>query len=577
MKQISKLLLMMLLCIGLTISSKSIVFASNQDLNTLYKSTYDAVMKVDKTATENGVKPYYSRGASTTENVANATSKGMQIYIYEARTLIDQLPDELIDIKRTFSSMLDEYQHPIYERIVYVINTNKDNPKQNDINLGRTLIKDLPDVFKSPYSVALDQAQGKLFAKADNLVAKAVATKDNSDSLNARQVIAELKTIPIQFASSDIKSFVNAIETKLNTVVPSTDSEQLKIHFIDVGQADSILVQQGNHYMLVDAGNNEDSQALKNYLDQQKVTELQYFVGTHKDEDHIGSADYVINSFKVGKVYFPKQTATTKTFEDFVIAVKNKGLQLTAPTVGDSFKLGEATVTILAPNNSSYTDANDYSIVLKVQYGNTSFLLTGDAETVSESEMLLKGLDVSATVLKVGHHGSLSSTSQNFLDKVNPKYAVISVGKGNTYGHPTQEVMDRLKAKSVKVYRTDESGTIVATSNGTDVSFNVTPGSYSGIKSSSSTSTSSGNSVPSTNNTTTAPKPAPAPIQTAPSSGGQQYVDANGNGLIKGNISSTKEKIYHMPGGAYYNRTDAEVYFKTEAEAQAAGFRKSLR
>jgi len=172
-------------------------------------------------------------------------------------------------------------------------------------------------------------------------------------------------------------------------------------------------------------------------------------------KDHIGSMDTVIYSFPVGEVFFPKQTSTTKTFKDFVMAVKNKGLTLTAPTVGSTVNIGEATVTILAPNGTGYEDANDYSIVVKVTYGNTSFLLTGDAEAVSESQMVSKGLDLSATVLKVGHHGSRSSTGDSFFDKVNPKFAVISVGQGNSYGHQTQEVMDRLQARGIPVYTTN--------------------------------------------------------------------------------------------------------------------------
>jgi len=264
---------------------------------------------------------------------------------------------------------------------------------------------------------------------------------------------------------------------KLNT---NTVTE-LKVHFIDVGQADSILLQQGSNSMLVDAGNNGDAKVIKDYLTKQEVKELQYFIGTHKDEDHIGSADYIINSFKVGKIYFPKQTATTQTFKDFVTTVKNKGLSLTVPKVGEQFKLGDALITVLAPNSNSYEDSNDYSIVIKVTYGSTSFLLTGDAETESEHEMVTAGTDLTATVLKVGHHGSRTSTSKAFLDKVNPKYSVTSVGTDNKYGHPTQEVMDRLKNKGVKVFRTDEQGTIIATSNGKDVSFNVEPGSYKGI------------------------------------------------------------------------------------------------
>ena len=359
-------------------------------------------------------------------------------------------------------------------------------------------------------------------------------------------------------------------------------SGNLKVHFIDVGQADSILVEQGNNAMLIDAGNNDDTEILENYLNDHNIKELQYFVGTHAHEDHIGSADYVINSFKVNKVYFPRQTANTRTFEDFVSAVKNKGLKLTAPSVGESFKLGEATVTVLAPNSTSYEDANDYSIVLKITYGKTSFLLTGDAEAVSESEMVAGGMDLSASLLKIGHHGSRSSTSEAFLNKVNPKYAVITVGRGNSYGHPTEEVMNRLKARNIPVYRTDENGTIVATSDGDNITFSVGPGSYN-FASSSSKSSSSSNSQTnkttsekqSTSNTnsqssskpSTQPSPQPETTETSTS----------GTGKIKGNINSKGEKIYHMPGGAYYDRTDPEVWFSTEEEAQAAGFRRSKR
>ena len=210
----------------------------------------------------------------------------------------------------------------------------------------------------------------------------------------------------------------------------------LKVHFIDVGQADSILVQQGNSSMLIDAGNNGDAQTIKSYLDNQGIKALDVVIGTHVHEDHIGSMDYIINSFKVGKVYFPKQTSTTNTFKDFVSAVKNKGLKLTAPSVGSTFKIGDATVTILAPNGTGYDDPNDYSIVVKVVFGNTSFLLTGDAEADSESQMLSKGLDLSATVLKVGHHGSKSSTGQSFLDKVNPKYAVKEIAMDILHNRP---------------------------------------------------------------------------------------------------------------------------------------------
>jgi len=271
-------------------------------------------------------------------------------------------------------------------------------------------------------------------------------------------------------------------------------SGEMKIHYIDVGQADSILIQQGSSAMLIDGGNNADGPTVKNYIEKQGITTLNYVIGTHAHEDHIGGLDYIINAFKIGKVYFPKTTSTTKTFEDFVNSVKSKNIKLTVPQVGETFNLGDAVCNILAPNSSSYEDDNDYSIVVKVKFGSTTFMFDGDAEAVSEMEMVKKGFDLKADVLKVGHHGSNSSTCANFLSAVNPKYAVISVGADNNYGHPSQSTMDRLKASNIQVYRTDENGTIIATSNGQDITFSTQPGSYKGRTSGSSSSTSNSSS-----------------------------------------------------------------------------------
>ncbi|WP_077864691.1 ComEC/Rec2 family competence protein [Clostridium saccharobutylicum] len=247
----------------------------------------------------------------------------------------------------------------------------------------------------------------------------------------------------------------------------------MMVHYIDVGQGDSELIQIGDKNILIDAGTS-DKKTL-DYLKKINITKLDYVIATHPHEDHIGSMDDVINYCTIGTFYAPKVTTTTKTYENMIDALKKKNLKITVPKVGEQINIDNATLTFLAPNSTKYDDLNNYSIVVKVKYGNNSFLFTGDAEALSEGEILQKQLDIQADVLKVGHHGSSSSTSQDFLNKVNPKYAVISCAKGNDYGHPHKETLDKLKDKNIGIFRTDLSGTIIATSDGAKITFNSNP------------------------------------------------------------------------------------------------------
>ena len=244
----------------------------------------------------------------------------------------------------------------------------------------------------------------------------------------------------------------------------------LNVHFIDVGQADAALLTCGGQAMLIDGGNVDDSSLVVSYLENQGISHLDYVLCTHAHEDHVGGLSGPLNTCTVSHVLAPVTEYDSKAFEDFSKYTQAQGLSIEVPTPGDTFSLGQAQVTILGPVKE-YEDTNNTSIVLRVDYGQTSFLFTGDMERQAEEDLLQAGCQLEATVLKVGHHGSDTSTSYPFLRAVMPQYAVISVGAGNSYGHPSEDTLSRLSDADVTVYRTDQQGTVVAYSDGTQVTF----------------------------------------------------------------------------------------------------------
>lgn len=253
------------------------------------------------------------------------------------------------------------------------------------------------------------------------------------------------------------------------------DGSSLEVHYLDVGQGDSTLIVCDGHAMLIDAGDNSLGTQIQMYLQKQGVTSLDYVIGTHPDADHIGGLDVILYKFDCDKVIMPDYEKDTATFRDVQMAMRQKGYKQTLPEVGEEFILGGAVFTILAPNQIYENSANDNSVAIMLRHGENRFLFTGDAEEDSENDMLENEFSLSADVYKASHHGSKTANTEAFMEAVSPTYAVISCGADNRYGHPHAEVMNRFREMGIQVFRTDTQGTIVASSDGKNIRFNVPP------------------------------------------------------------------------------------------------------
>lgn len=250
--------------------------------------------------------------------------------------------------------------------------------------------------------------------------------------------------------------------------------EELEIHFLDVGQGDCTLLLCGGEAMLIDAGDNDQGTRIQNYLRKQNVETLKYVVCTHPDEDHIGGIDVILYKFDCETVLMTEEEKDTNTYRDVVDTMKNRGYERTLPAVGQQYSLGDAAFSILAPSDIS-DDSNNNSIALLLTHGSNRILFTGDAEEEEEAEMTDSGLLMDVDVYKAGHHGSRTSSSEELLEVISPEYAVISCGEGNSYGHPHAETMNAFRALGIQVFRTDEQGSIVLTSDGSEIRWNCSP------------------------------------------------------------------------------------------------------
>lgn len=226
--------------------------------------------------------------------------------------------------------------------------------------------------------------------------------------------------------------------------------------------------------MLIDAGENDMGIKVQDYLYSQNVTKLDYVIGTHPHSDHIGGMDVIIYKFDCDTVMMPDVSSNTKTYRDVINAMKSKNYTNTAPKPGDTYRLGDAEFTIIAPSEV-YDDTNDNSIGLLLRFGDNRFLFTGDAEEEAEKDIINTGIDIDCDVYHAGHHGSRTSSSEELLNAASPAYAVISCAEGNSYGHPHAQTLNELRYRGINVFRTDEQGTIVCVSDGSVIRWNCSP------------------------------------------------------------------------------------------------------
>ena len=365
------------------------------------------------------------------------------------------------------------------------------------------IIQIMGEMYMKKKGILQRIAAGLFFAGSMGLLVfllSASATSLNGSEITNTQITSTNIVKPEVFSSATQKT----TKTTKKTIEP------LQVHYIDVGQGDCILITCNGKSMLIDAGDNNKGTQIQKYIKKQGITTLDYMIGSHPDSDHIGGLDVILYKFSCSTIIMPDIENDTDTYQDVIDTMESKTYKNTSPVVGTKYTLGDATFTIIAPNDT-YEDTNNSSVGILLTHGENTFLFTGDAEEKAEKDILDNDIKIEADVYKVSHHGSKTATSQDFLDAVNPTYAVISCEEENTYGFPSADTLNKLREMGVEVFRTDEQGTIVAKSDGKKITWNCSPSEtwQAGEATGSSTSTTAKTTKP---KTTTAPATADAAV-----------------------------------------------------------------
>lgn len=412
--------------------------------------------------------------------VVEAEAKKTRESYNDAKDLVDALDFESTEVSdfRERLQLLNSYltKEEKFDQAERALKKAEEYPTEKNYQEAKKLLAEV-DLENTDFEERLAEVQRIVEAekeKKEELLALLKTAEENKD----RESYEAAKALFASLLFSDLKLENRLADLEKKIILAEKEREaisgELKVHYINVGQGDSTLIELPNdQHVLIDAGTRGNGQTVSNYLNSLNISKIDYLIATHPHEDHIGGLVQIIRNYSIGKIFMPRVSHTTIVYEDLLQAISDKGYSISSPEVGSMlFEETSLSMNVLAPHASmSGSNLNDYSIANRLVFGETSFLFTGDAEIKSEQNMVNSGLNLSADVLKVGHHGGDTSSISSFLSAVNPDYGIISAGKDNQYGHPHANVMNRLADHGIETFRTDYDGTIVATSDGKNITF----------------------------------------------------------------------------------------------------------